>query len=247
MPAFYLKKLIRRLPAPLGMAEVVETEYEEIIVNGRKLKKAIRRARRENLVDGNVRVNNEVSQGKILAFIRECDIPLIDGDWVKYRDVLHAVFFRMTRKQAEEDPDSDADDDDDDGGGKWFHLEQFQRPEVAKEHDGLLYQSDISREGVPSGRSEEHIVVQTQRHSADEWFAAVVVQAWFRGRAGRIKFNSEKEIMIRRRSMREDDVFNRVNANVKKEKKKKKKKAKEKEKKIKREGKMGRKHALRDL
>ena len=146
---------------------------------------------------------------------------------------------------ADEEPDSDDDDEGD--GREWFHLAQFQRPELAKEHDGMMYQSEIGAEGQSIDKSEEN-VVSLVRHSADEWFAAVAVQAWFRGRQGRKKFNCEREILRRRRSMRQDDVFNRVNAGVKKEKKKRKKKEKkDREREKKREGKMGRKHALRDL
>ncbi|GMH69806.1 hypothetical protein TrST_g4693 [Triparma strigata] len=253
MPAYYLKKLVRRLPAPLGLAEVVDDEdlCEDFFVNGRKMRRPNEKLR-ETLVDGNIRINTEANEGQLLKFIRECDIPLVDGDWVRYKDVLHSIFFRCTRKAAEENPDDDSDADSDaDGGPEWFHLQQFQRNLAPEQDPTKMYRSEISmqdseRETFPGDVEVVDNSLQLHQHTADEWFGAVVLQAWFRGSRGRMKFEKEKDAMIRRRNFQNNKAITDTMKEVKRKKKKEKKEKKKKSSRDREGGSKGRKYTLKN-
>lgn len=184
LPAYYLKKLIKLLPEPLGMAEVIEPK-EIIEPTG------MRR------MDGKqtVREATNVPNWKLMEVIRECDIPITDGAWVEYKEVLHAMFFRATKK-ANAKEDEEEDEGEEGGSTQWFHLAQFQR-NVPLEHDGKQYASEIDAaadDKKNESTSNINVVVEVDnRFTADEWFAAVVMQAVFRGRKGRVRAKVLKE------------------------------------------------------
>jgi len=244
LPAYYLLKLARILPSPLGLASAEDVQ-KELVSSATGRKEVITT---EEVVEA-TNPNYEV-----LQFIRECDIPIVDGAWVEYKEVLHAVFFRATRLANE----GNEDEDEDELEGRetqWFHLQQFQR-NMPLEHDGKRYESDIPvdgeaavDEGKEEGKSRVTVAAvdhkHTERFTADEWFACVAMQAWFRGSRGRKRVESIKE---KRRSLKEmaQERWGDVGTLVHGAKKKKKKKKNREERKHKREGGMGRKYNLRD-
>ena len=235
LPAYYLLKLVRRLPSPLGLA-VAEDVKKEMVSST---------TGRREVVESEEVVEATNPNYEVLQFIRECDIPIVDGAWVEYKAVLHAVFFRATREANAEREEGD----DEEVATEWFHLQQFQR-NMPLEHDGKRYESDIPIDkDIEGGDSLETSRVavqatdhkQTQRFTADEWFACVAMQAWFRGSRGRKKVH---RIRKKRQSMMERLQMDDIGALVSGKKEKKKKRKKEKKK---REGGMGRKHKLENL
>ena len=203
IPAFYLMKLVRKLPKPLGLAERLGADAADDNESppARGKSRARVKARSEsNVMDGVV--VSEVKDSTVLRFIRELDVPIIDGAWVKYKDVMHCMFFRAARMQLEDDGGTEMDDTD----VQWFHLKQFQRKDDL-EHDGKMYMSDMVDDGGTGVTSSEvddtdDIVgrrVQLHKNpptnfTADEWFAAVIFQAWFRGSRTRMRAQAKKEL-----------------------------------------------------
>jgi hypothetical protein len=207
IPAYYLKKLIRKLPKPLGLAGMKDDVQDG---EEKRTRRNVKNAKSEPYTD---RIQeSEVKDYLVLRFVRELDVPIVDGAWVKYKDVMHSMFFRAARKEL------DAEGGDEDGVGgddaQWFHLKQFQRNNDL-ENDGKMYVSDIAAEGDEAGLKdselddEDDIVgrstqlkrgVSAHKFTADEWFAAVVMQAWFRGSRGRMRFAQKKERRNRRRA-----------------------------------------------
>ena len=211
IPAFYLKKLVRKLPKPLGLADVEVKEVGAVVEEGGN-KRRLRRTQ-SGLLD---HVHpSEVKDYVVLKFIRELDVPIVDGAWVKYKDVLHSMFFRAARQQLKEEDSGGGGD----GGGdaQWFHLKQFQQA-GDMEHDGKMYVSDMNDDvgGTHGGKKASEIedlndIVgrNTQLHrapsfkfTADEWFAAVIMQAWFRGSKGRMRYARKKDQRDRKHKKR---------------------------------------------
>jgi hypothetical protein len=219
IPAFYLKKLVRKMPKPLGLAEIIDEEEDLAVEPGNGKAAAAAAAQRRRKALGGLLDRVKPSTEKdfvVLRFIRECDIPVVDGMWVRYKDVMHALFFRAAREQKEEEEEGGGD-----AGGEdvqWFHLKQFQRVEDL-EHDGKLYMSDMNADPNDSrgmdkddvenkddviGRKTQLSRQPSNKFTADEWFGAVVMQAWFRGSRGRMRAKRKKEQMEKKRDKRRE-------------------------------------------
>jgi len=129
--------------------------------------------------------DGERTNAKLMKYVRKCNIPLVDGQWVRYKDALYSIFLHAHHG-------SEIKNDDDDSLSNWQPLPHFNKPV----NGDSRFISEIDDSGLGRNTINYRTIegdTLSFNFTADEWFGAVVMQAWFRGSRGRIKARARKE------------------------------------------------------
>ena len=174
-----------------------------------------------------------------IAFFHFFARVLFSWQWVRYKDALYSVFLHA---HLEKEHDAGGGDD---SVSNWQPLPHFTRP--VNEDSRFISEIDDG-EGKLNEINHKNIERDTMsmNFTADEWFGAVVMQAWFRGSRGRKKARSQKE----QKAIDEQTVaimLRQGMSEIGKKKIKKKKKHTSSSGRQEREGMGGRKYAMREI
>ena len=89
-----------------------------------------------------------MTNAKLMRFIRKCNIPILDGSWVRYKDALYSIFLHAMHT-GDDGTGENGGGGDDDSASNWQPMAWFKKPIG----DNSQFMSDI--DGGEKGAADD--------------------------------------------------------------------------------------------